>query len=207
MTENTKRLRILEAATKIFSENGYQYATISQIAKEAGISTGLMYSYFTNKLDLLLSIISVFIQRLNGMNRDSIDSAGDPLENLKAFLHNYELLLIKDENALHMVKVSNEALPHMGMIKESDLQQKRREISAQYHELYSTIDTILLKGQEARIFDDRMLPSVMRQVLFGSIERVINGLFVPTLSAEEASYSAEDAHRAIVKIIDRVICA
>ncbi|MBW1838398.1 MAG: helix-turn-helix transcriptional regulator, partial [Deltaproteobacteria bacterium] len=48
--KDEKRSMILDAATKIFAEKGYQYATISEVAKEAGISTGLLYSYFKNKL-------------------------------------------------------------------------------------------------------------------------------------------------------------
>ena len=44
--EDSKKTKILDSATKVFAEKGYQYATIADIAKDAGISTGLMYSYF-----------------------------------------------------------------------------------------------------------------------------------------------------------------
>ena len=67
--EDSKKKRILDAATKVIAENGYQYATISAIAKEAGMSTGLIYSYFENKLDLLFSIVMLFLQNINRLNR------------------------------------------------------------------------------------------------------------------------------------------
>jgi AcrR family transcriptional regulator len=37
-----KRKIILRAALKIFGEKGYHYATLSQIASEAGVSRGLI---------------------------------------------------------------------------------------------------------------------------------------------------------------------
>ena len=58
--KDLKKNTILNAATKIFAEKGYQYATIAEVAKEAGVSTGLVYSYFKNKLDLLLSVVLLF---------------------------------------------------------------------------------------------------------------------------------------------------
>jgi TetR/AcrR family transcriptional regulator, mexJK operon transcriptional repressor len=44
-----KRIRILEAAEKEFSYNGYKKASIVRIAAEAEVAVGTMYSYFTNK--------------------------------------------------------------------------------------------------------------------------------------------------------------
>ncbi|MBW1865124.1 MAG: helix-turn-helix transcriptional regulator [Deltaproteobacteria bacterium] len=38
--ENDKYHRILEAAIKIFSENGFFQSTIAQIAKEDGVADG-----------------------------------------------------------------------------------------------------------------------------------------------------------------------
>jgi len=49
------RNTIITAATKVFSEFGYQ-ATIEMIAKKAGISKGLIYNYFKSKDDLLEAI-------------------------------------------------------------------------------------------------------------------------------------------------------
>jgi len=49
-----RRRQIVTAAVKLFSENGYYTTTIQQIAREAGISTGLVYQYFRDKDDLLL---------------------------------------------------------------------------------------------------------------------------------------------------------
>jgi AcrR family transcriptional regulator len=49
-----RRRQIVRAAVKLFSEQGYYTTTIQQIARQAGISTGLVYQYFRDKDDLLL---------------------------------------------------------------------------------------------------------------------------------------------------------
>ncbi len=48
---------ILQTALRLFAERGFASTTVSLIAKEAGISKGLMYNYFYSKEDLLKTII------------------------------------------------------------------------------------------------------------------------------------------------------
>ncbi len=50
-----RRTQILEAAAEIFSDHGYQGATIRQIADRAGLAEGTIYLYFSSKRDLLLA--------------------------------------------------------------------------------------------------------------------------------------------------------
>ncbi|GAB3196676.1 AcrR family transcriptional regulator [Pontibacter aydingkolensis] len=50
------RQLLLETGLKLFSEKGYEATSIRAIAKEACISLGLMYNYFTSKEDLLREI-------------------------------------------------------------------------------------------------------------------------------------------------------
>lgn len=47
-----KQDRMINAALKIFALNGYQHASTDDIVAEAGISKGLLFHYFTNKLGL-----------------------------------------------------------------------------------------------------------------------------------------------------------
>lgn len=50
-----RRSAILEAAISLFDSKGYVNTTISDIAKEADMSNGLIYHYFSNKGDILRS--------------------------------------------------------------------------------------------------------------------------------------------------------
>ncbi len=51
-----RRNQILDAATTVFSTQGFHPTTIKDIAKEAGIADGTIYNYFQNKSALLIGI-------------------------------------------------------------------------------------------------------------------------------------------------------
>jgi len=50
---NERKEQIMRAAIKVFAENGIRLTKISMIAKEAGISHGLVYHYFKSKEEVL----------------------------------------------------------------------------------------------------------------------------------------------------------
>lgn len=54
-----KKELILESALELFAENGFHATSISQIAKKAKISKGLIYNYFESKNEILSEIIRV----------------------------------------------------------------------------------------------------------------------------------------------------
>ena len=89
-----RRAQIVAGAVKLFSKNGYDRTTVQQVAKKAGVSTGLIYQYVRDKEDLL----SVFDDPTDGRSfgATSVDSEGQtcrplPLIDqgvLGGFLHN-----------------------------------------------------------------------------------------------------------------------
>jgi TetR/AcrR family transcriptional regulator, fatty acid metabolism regulator protein len=54
--KKVKRQLIIDAAIEVFSRNGFQNSTISQIAQKANVAEGTIYQYFKNKEDLFFSI-------------------------------------------------------------------------------------------------------------------------------------------------------
>ena len=50
--QREKQDRIINAALKIFAQNGYKHASTDVIVKEAGISKGLLFHYFSSKSGL-----------------------------------------------------------------------------------------------------------------------------------------------------------
>jgi len=51
------RKRLLDAATDLFAEVGYDETTFSDLAAEAGVGRTTIYDYFSDKEDLLASLI------------------------------------------------------------------------------------------------------------------------------------------------------
>lgn len=60
-----KRMQIMDAALKVFSEYGYKGATMSLIAQKANISKGLTYTYFKSKEELLDELLIYGLNRFN----------------------------------------------------------------------------------------------------------------------------------------------
>ena len=55
--------RIMDACLELFSRQGFAATSVNQIAKEAGVSKGLIYNYFESKEALIKEIV------LDGMNK------------------------------------------------------------------------------------------------------------------------------------------
>jgi AcrR family transcriptional regulator len=57
-----KRARILEAAQACLGERGYAGATVTEIARRAGVSNGLLYQFFTNKEALIARVLEEIVR-------------------------------------------------------------------------------------------------------------------------------------------------
>ncbi len=86
-----RRARILDAARECFGQDGYAGATVARIAREAGVSNGLLYQFFRNKERLFAVVLKDVVrdwvramvprsresetpaQALEGMFRRSVD--------------------------------------------------------------------------------------------------------------------------------------
>ena len=52
-----RKSEILDAALHVFAESGYHSSSVSQIAKRAKVSKGLMYNYFESKEEVLRTLM------------------------------------------------------------------------------------------------------------------------------------------------------
>lgn len=59
-----KKQSIIKASYKLFGEKGYYKTNTAEIAQEAGVSTGIVYSYFQDKKDILLEVVRYYISSL-----------------------------------------------------------------------------------------------------------------------------------------------
>lgn len=55
--ENAKRRQILDGARAVFLAQGFDAASMGEIAREAGVSKGTLYVYFKNKEELFEAIV------------------------------------------------------------------------------------------------------------------------------------------------------
>ena len=75
MTE--KKERIIKTALKLFAEEGYGATSTSKVARDAGVSEGLIFRHFENKEGLLKAIIAIGEEKIKSLFTDIIHQS-DP---------------------------------------------------------------------------------------------------------------------------------
>lgn len=91
------RESILEAAAKVFVEQGVANASLAEIAAEASVTRGAVYWHFKNKADIFAALHEQLFVSFSQMIFEGLEKDHPhPLEQLKAFC--VELLLDLDRN-------------------------------------------------------------------------------------------------------------
>ncbi|HKK17758.1 MAG TPA: TetR/AcrR family transcriptional regulator [Opitutales bacterium] len=76
--EATKREAILEAASRLFYEKGYNQTGIQQILKESGAARGTFYSFYKSKEELGVAWLKARHTTWNGWLHEAITSSRSP---------------------------------------------------------------------------------------------------------------------------------
>lgn len=89
-----QREEIIDAAMRLFAQNGYANTNMSAIAREAGLDQSSLYYWFSNKEDLLKHLLEVN-RATARMARASSVRAGDCATTLYGVLYNDALRLCR----------------------------------------------------------------------------------------------------------------
>lgn len=144
-----KQDRMINAALKIFAENGYGHASTDDIVKEAGISKGLLFHYFISKPGLYsfvydYSVKYVMLELSTGVSKEETDYF-ELLRQIKAaeiqVMHNYPympyfLRTSRSENvseALAETEEKRDVLPqeYERIMKKADIGCLKPEVDAE----------------------------------------------------------------------------
>jgi len=90
--EQTRR-RIIASAMRCVAEVGYSRATIREIARAAGMTSGSLYHYFANKSELLTATVREIDEIARPRLRAAAAQASDVVDRLEAVLDEADLLL------------------------------------------------------------------------------------------------------------------
>lgn len=74
-----KKNKIVKAGYELFSTVGYYNTNTAQIAKQAGVSTGIVYGYFKDKRDILLDVLEIYVNTAFAPILKMIDGLHAPL--------------------------------------------------------------------------------------------------------------------------------
>lgn len=81
-SKERNRLKILESATTLFRERGFEAATLRDIARAAGLSTGALFANFADKNEIFLTVISAENSKVIHAMREAHDEKLDLIARL-----------------------------------------------------------------------------------------------------------------------------
>lgn len=133
---DAKREHILKTAARVFADTGFARASMSQLAKDCGISKANIYHYYKSKDALLFDILDTYL----GALRDRIKSLPlgglTPEEQLRAIvtetLHAYEGM---DEEH----KIQTEGIPLLSKEQQAVLKGYQRDMVNQMSAIVAAI--------------------------------------------------------------------
>lgn len=97
------RLAIIEAGVQVFTEVGYESATIRDIVRASGLASGTFYNYFQSKSEVLESMIQDITARLRNSVRDARLEAKNGREFILNGYHAFFNLLLQHEGLLKLI--------------------------------------------------------------------------------------------------------
>jgi AcrR family transcriptional regulator len=83
--KSESRKAILNASLELFAKKGFSATTTDEIARKAKVSKGLIFSHFSSKENLLISIMDNTIEHWFA-NFDDNDNDRSPKENFKSYI-------------------------------------------------------------------------------------------------------------------------
>ena len=159
----SKRERILRAATDVFAQSGYFNAKVSEIAKAAGVADGTIYLYFDGKEDLLTSIFRDHTRNyLQSLERElaHVRRAEDRIR--IAIRHHLEALGRDRALAIVAQVELRHSLKFMSLFSQQEV--------ADY---LNILRKIVEQGQADGVFRRSLHPQLVAKAIFGIVDEMV----------------------------------
>ncbi|MBN1127671.1 MAG: TetR/AcrR family transcriptional regulator [Chitinispirillaceae bacterium] len=164
---------ILDAARTVFSQTGFFEARLEDIATAAGFSKAALYSYYTDKEEIFLSLAIRDLENLYNQLESRVDPSLSFLKNLETMLstiftffgENFSLLL-SISNFQTMCKIHKEKMSDKHKILVAELPLKFRKIMEQQVAL---IKSARVRGEIDSPVDDIQLAHYLSALVRGII--------------------------------------
>lgn len=163
-TKNDKYHRILEAAVAVFAGSGFHAATISQIAKAAGVADGTIYLYFKNKDDILVHFFNYKTRQVFARFREEVDQVQTAVDKLRNLIRRHLEEFQKDR---HMAVLYQAETHRINRLAEEQI----REMHKMYLDL---IAEIVEQGQVEGAIRRDLYVGLVKRYIIGGVDEVIN---------------------------------
>jgi AcrR family transcriptional regulator len=189
--EEERRQQILEATWHVIAVSGFRNLRVSDVAKRAGVSSGMIHYYFDTKHDLLKAAFERYYEHSTERRQWLMDTDKGPLELLKLLVESY--LPVEDET-LEGWHVWSELW--VEGLQEPDLRQLNEDFYGQWRR---QVADIIRDGQDAGVVRDGSATD-LANMLIG----MIDGLAVQVLLGSR-NMTAERMRATCVAFIDDML--
>ena len=162
--KNNKYNQILEAAVKVFAQQGFYQSTIAQIAKEAGVADGTIYLYFKNKDDILVQFFSYRTKQVFESFREEVDRAETSADKLRNLVRRHLDEFQRDRDGAVVYQVETHQSSRLA-------EDQIREMSQMYRDL---ISEIVEQGQQEGTIRKDLYVGLVKRFIIGAVDEVIN---------------------------------
>ena len=188
-----RRRDILEAARSVFSEKGFQSATMDEIAEKAELSKPTVYLYFDSKDDLYTSIVLEDFWKVAERLKESLASDVGLVEKWRSvYLAFVELCIENPEYIL----ISQHILARESRQRVSD--NILEELDNHTDELLGYLAQLVEEGMEKGLARDDLAPRTIVLIAW----RMTVGLLELYLSGRAAGLGADDYHELFESAFD-----
>ncbi|OUM84694.1 MAG: transcriptional regulator [Bacillus thermozeamaize] len=161
-TKEWRQEQVIEATSRCIVEKGLADMSMKDIAREANVSTGIIYHYFKNKEDLLLQVIKRAFQKSHEQVMETVETLSSPVEKLERHLEN--ILAVPKENPDFFVVLLN----YLGEAKHHP--ELQAIVAKFFRNLRFYVEQYLQEGVEQGLFAPeqvRHLPALLYSVGLG----------------------------------------
>jgi TetR/AcrR family fatty acid metabolism transcriptional regulator len=144
--ENKKR-DIAFAAMSVFTDHGFESASMSQVAREAGVGKGTIYEYFSSKDDLIAMSIRLWMDSMIEETERALEKIPDPESRLKAYVQSWVDMFLHDEKMPRLIV----SIFQLFMTKLNDTTYGDT-LRVMFRAGVSSVEKILLEGMESGVF-------------------------------------------------------
>ncbi len=120
-----RKAQILNIATNIFYRDGYEKASVQEIAEKAGITKAAIYYHFKNKEEILFNLVTTLSNRLIVDLKEINRGENDPVDQLREMLITH-ISYMKSDKA--NVKILIEDRRFLGKRYAAIIKDKQKEI-------------------------------------------------------------------------------
>lgn len=116
-----RRSQLTKAAYKVVGRKGYYNFTIRDIAREAGLSAGLVHYYFKDKQDLLLNLLKEMNSNLKFFLNKALSELEKPSDKLMAFCDQAFDLVEKEKDYFYVLIDFWTQINHNARIRQANI--------------------------------------------------------------------------------------